>query len=202
MLFRSEGDRAGLGVMAGQGGDPGTLGLGPRCLGCPAAVPGAGAGEQLVGAVDLVAGGTEVLPDRAEVGAAGDAVFEEPGGLRMVGVGVAGAGVDAQLGLQRLADRAGADETDQALCCAALKMPMKAAFTMPMENRTIRAALWARCRATSARCRDRSRPGAGRSARTVAMRGDARRRAGGSREWRWRVSRPGAGSAAGPGSAP
>ena len=70
--------------------------------------------EQGVGAVDLVAGGAEVLPDRAEVGAAGDAVLEEPGGLRMVGVGGAGAGVDPQLGLQRLADRAGADETDQA----------------------------------------------------------------------------------------
>ena len=39
----------------------------------------------------------------------------EPGGLRLVGVGGAGAGVDAQLGLQRLADRAGADEADQAL---------------------------------------------------------------------------------------
>jgi hypothetical protein len=80
-------------------------------------VPGTGvsAGEQLVGAVDLVAGGTEVLPDRAEIGAASDAVLEEPGGLRMVGVGGAGPGVDPQLGLQRLADRAGADETDQAL---------------------------------------------------------------------------------------
>ena len=87
-------------------------------------------------------------------------------------------------------------------CCAALKMPMKAAFTMPMENRTIRAVSWARCRATSARCRNRRRPGAGRSARTVAMRGDARQRAGGSREWRWRVSRPVTGSAAGRGSAP
>jgi hypothetical protein len=49
-------------------------------------------------------------------------------------------------------------DRDEALalaeCCAALKMPMKAAFTMPMENRTIRAALWARCRARSARCRE------------------------------------------------
>ena len=71
------------------------------------------AGEQDVGAVDLVAGGAEVLPDRAEVGAAGDAVFHQPGGLGLVRVG-AGAGVEAQLGLQRLADRAGADEPDQA----------------------------------------------------------------------------------------
>ena len=34
-----------------------------------------GAGEHDVGAVDLVAGGAEVLADRAEVGAAGDAVL-------------------------------------------------------------------------------------------------------------------------------
>ena len=38
----------------------------------------------------------------------------EPGGLRLVGV-VSGAGVDAQLGLERRADRAGFDEADQAL---------------------------------------------------------------------------------------
>jgi hypothetical protein len=94
---------------------PGAFGLGPGWLRCAAVVPGAGAGEQGVGAVDLVAGGAEVLPDRAEVGAAGDAVFHEPGGLRMVGVGGPGAGVDAQLGLQRVADRSGADEADQAL---------------------------------------------------------------------------------------
>ena len=80
----------------------------PRCR------AGRGAGEQGVGAVDLVAGGAEVLPDRAEVGAAGDAVLHQPGGLRLVGVGGAGAGVDAQLGLQRVADGAGADEADQA----------------------------------------------------------------------------------------
>ena len=78
---QDEGDRAGFGVVAGQGGDPGAVGLGPRCLRCPAAVPGAGvsAGEQGVGAVDLVAGGAEVLPDRAEVGAAGDAVLASAG---------------------------------------------------------------------------------------------------------------------------
>jgi hypothetical protein len=60
-------------------------------------VPGQGvrAGEQGVGAVDLVAGGAEILPDRAEVGAAGDAVLHQPGSLRMVGVGDPGAGVDA-----------------------------------------------------------------------------------------------------------
>jgi hypothetical protein len=67
-----------------------------------------------VGTVDLVTGGAEVLPDRAEVGAAGDAVLHQPDGLGLVGVG-AGAGVDAQLGLQRVADRPGADEADQAL---------------------------------------------------------------------------------------
>ena len=73
-----------------------------------------GGGQQGIGAVDLVAGSAEVLPDRAEVGAAGDAVFHQPGGLGLVGVG-AGAGVDAQLGLQRVADGAGADEADQVL---------------------------------------------------------------------------------------
>jgi hypothetical protein len=79
------------------------------------AVPGALAqvGEHDVGAVDLVAGGAEVIADRAEVGAAGGAVFHEAGGLRLVGV-VGGAGVDAQLGLQRPADRASMDEADQA----------------------------------------------------------------------------------------
>ena len=77
-------------------------------------MPGAGGGEQGVGAVDLVAGGAEVLPDRAEVGAAGDAVLHQPGGLGPVSVG-GGAGVDAQLGLQRRADRSGLDEADQAL---------------------------------------------------------------------------------------
>ena len=76
--------------------------------------PGVGVGEQGVGAVDLVAGGAEVLADRAEAGAAGDAVFHEPGGLCLVGVG-AGAGVEAQLGLERVADGAGADEADQAV---------------------------------------------------------------------------------------
>ena len=36
--------------------------------------------EQGVGAVELVAGGGEILADRADVGAAGDAVLEEPAG--------------------------------------------------------------------------------------------------------------------------
>ena len=72
------------------------------------------AGEHGVGAVDLVAGGAEVLPDRAEVGAAGGAVLHQPGGLRLVRE-LGGAGMEAQLGFQRLADRAGADEADQVL---------------------------------------------------------------------------------------
>jgi len=38
-------------------------------------------GEHDVGAVDLVAGGAEILADRAVVGAAGDAVLHKPGGL-------------------------------------------------------------------------------------------------------------------------
>ena len=71
-------------------------------------------GEFHVGAVDLVAGGGEVLADRAEFGAAVVAVSQEPGGLRLVGVG-AGAGVFAQLGLEVGVDRAGFDEADQAV---------------------------------------------------------------------------------------
>ena len=67
-----------------------------------------------VGAVDLVAGGAEVLADRADVGTAADAVVHETGGLRVVWV-VSRAGVDAQLGLERRADRSGLDEADQAL---------------------------------------------------------------------------------------
>jgi hypothetical protein len=67
-----------------------------------------------VGAVDLVAGGAEVLADRADVGTAADAVLHEPGGLRLVGIG-SRAGVDAQLGLERGADRSGLGEADQAL---------------------------------------------------------------------------------------
>ena len=47
-------------------------------------------------------------------GAPAGAVVHEPGGLRVVRIG-AGAGVDAQLGLERLADRSGLDEVDQAL---------------------------------------------------------------------------------------
>ena len=70
--------------------------------------------EQGVGAVELVAGGGEVLADGADFGAAGDAVLQETGGFRLVGVG-AGASVDAELGLERMADGAGLDEADQAL---------------------------------------------------------------------------------------
>jgi hypothetical protein len=38
-------------------------------------------------------------------------------------------------------------------CCPALKIPILAAFTMPMENRTFQALSWGRCRLR--------RPGAG-----------------------------------------
>jgi hypothetical protein len=70
--------------------------------------------EQGVGAVDLVAGGAEALADRSDLGASGDAVLLEPGGFGLVGVG-AEAGVDAQLGFERVANRSGFDEADQAL---------------------------------------------------------------------------------------
>jgi hypothetical protein len=42
--------------------------------------------ENDVGSVDLIAGGGEVLADRAKLGAAVVAVFQEPGGVRLVGV--------------------------------------------------------------------------------------------------------------------
>ncbi len=63
--------------------------------------------------VELVAGGGEVLADQAEVGPPVDAVFQEPGGLRLVRVG-AGVGVFAQLGPEVRMDGSGLDEADQA----------------------------------------------------------------------------------------
>jgi hypothetical protein len=71
-------------------------------------------GELHVGAVDLVAGGGEVLPDRAEFGAAVVAVSQEPGGFRLIGEG-AGAGVFAELVLEVPMDGSGFDEADQAV---------------------------------------------------------------------------------------
>jgi hypothetical protein len=38
-------------------------------------------------------------------------------------------------------------------CCPALKIPILAAFTMPMKNRAFRAVSWGRCRSAWARCR-------------------------------------------------
>jgi hypothetical protein len=113
---QDEADRLALGVAASQGDDAGSVGLRPGLLRRhEAALPGpfVEVGEHQVGPVDLVAGGAEVLPDRAEGGAPAGAVFDEPDGLRPVRVG-AGAGVDAQLGLQRRGDLPGADEADQA----------------------------------------------------------------------------------------
>ena len=42
-------------------------------------------------------------------------------------------------------------------CCPALKIPILAAFTMPMKNRAFRAVSWGRCRSTWARCRTQGR---------------------------------------------
>ena len=99
---QDEADRLGLGVAAGQGEDPGAVGVGPGLLGVDAALadPVVELGEFDVGAVDLVAGGGEVLPDRAELGAAVVAVPQEPGGVRLLVGVVAGAGVFAQLVLE------------------------------------------------------------------------------------------------------
>ena len=71
-------------------------------------------GQHEVGAVDLVADDAEVLSYRTGVGTPADAVPQEAGGLWLVGVGVSGAGVDQQLGPECLADRASANEADQA----------------------------------------------------------------------------------------
>ena len=89
---------------------------GQACCRVDAAVPDpvVELGEDHVGAVDLVADGGEVLADRAEFGAPVGAVFQQPGGVRLVGKG-AGAGVFAQLGLQVRVDRPGFDEADQAV---------------------------------------------------------------------------------------
>src|SRR6266852_6154890 len=69
--IQDQGDGAGVVVVASQGGDRGPVGVVPGLLGVCAAVPVAvvEAGEHDVGAVDLVAGGGEVLPERAEAGA-------------------------------------------------------------------------------------------------------------------------------------
>ncbi len=112
---QDEADGLAFRVVAGQGDNRGAVGLGPgRRGGCDAfPYPLAEVGEHEVGAVDLVAGGAEVLPDRAQARAAADGVAVEPGRLEMIGVG-ARAGVEAQLGLQLGADGAGAGEADQA----------------------------------------------------------------------------------------
>jgi hypothetical protein len=65
---QDEADRLALGVPAGQGDDPGAVGLWPGLLRLGEAVPGplVEFGQHQVGPVDLVAGGAEVLGDRAE----------------------------------------------------------------------------------------------------------------------------------------
>ena len=113
--IQDEADGLALGIPAGQGDDPGSVGFWPGLFGLGEALPGplVEFGQHQVGPVELVAGGAEVLADRAEGGAPAGAVLHEPEGLRPVRVG-AGAGVDAQLGLERRGDLAGADEADQA----------------------------------------------------------------------------------------
>ena len=69
-------------------------------------------GEHQVGAVELVAGGAEVRAEGAGVGAAGDAVVQQPGSLRTVFVG-GGSGVGAQVVVQVAGDGAGLGEGGQ-----------------------------------------------------------------------------------------
>ena len=113
---QDQADGLGLGVAAGQGQDPGAVGVGPGLLRVDAAVPDpvVELGEFHVGAVDLVAGCGEVLADRAEFGAPVVAVLQQPGGVRLVGKS-AGAGMLAQLGLEVRVDCPGFDEADQAV---------------------------------------------------------------------------------------
>jgi hypothetical protein len=113
---QDEADGLAVGVALGQGDDAGAVGFGPGLLGEGEAFPGpvVEPGEHDVGLVDLVAGAAEVLADRAEIGAAADAVIQERGGLGPVGVG-AGAGAHAQLHLQRRADHAGLGEAGKTL---------------------------------------------------------------------------------------
>jgi hypothetical protein len=113
---QDESDGLGFGVATGQGYRRGLVIFRPRPFEVRSAVPGAVVEvfEQGVGAVDLVTGGGEVLTDRADIGAASGAVLHEASGFGLVGIG-AGAGVDAQLGLELMTDRAGFDEADQAL---------------------------------------------------------------------------------------
>ena len=103
-----EADRPAFRVEVRQSDGPGTIGLRPGRLGLGPAMsaPVIKAGEHDIGTIDLIAGRAEVLADRAKVGAAGHAVLHESGGLRLVGIS-AGAGVDAQLSLERWADLSG-----------------------------------------------------------------------------------------------
>ena len=63
------------------GSDPSLSGVACGAAAGAVPVPVVGVGEHEVGAIHLVAGGAEIIRDRAEVGAAGDAVLHEPGGL-------------------------------------------------------------------------------------------------------------------------
>jgi hypothetical protein len=113
---QDEADQLGVRILAGQGEDTGAVGVGPGLLGVDAAAPDAVAelSEDHVGLVDLVAGGGEVLPDRAEVSASVVGVFQQPGGVRLVRI-VAGAGVLAQFGPEERVNGSGVDEVGQAV---------------------------------------------------------------------------------------
>ena len=76
------------GVAAGQGDDRGANGVGPGLPGRrdPAPDTFVEVGEHHVGPVDLIAGATEVVVDRAELGPGVEAVSQDSGGLRLIGV--------------------------------------------------------------------------------------------------------------------
>jgi hypothetical protein len=112
--IQDEGEGAGFGVPASQGDDGGGGSIGPSGFGGldVVAVAVVEFGEHQVGAVELVAGGGEVRAEGVGVGAAGDAVVQEPGSLGAVGVG-GGAGVGAQVVVQVAGDGAGLGEGGQ-----------------------------------------------------------------------------------------
>jgi hypothetical protein len=113
--IEDEADRLAFAVPAGQGQYARAVASWPGLLGEGAALPDplVELGEHHVSPVDLIAGGSEVLTDWTGFGAPVDAVFQEPDGLRLVGVG-AGAGAFAQLSLEVRMDRSGFDDLDQA----------------------------------------------------------------------------------------
>jgi hypothetical protein len=78
--IQDEADRLAVGVPAGQGDDPGPVGLRPGLLGEGEALPGplVEPGQHHIGPVELVARAAEVLADRPEITPPADAICHKP----------------------------------------------------------------------------------------------------------------------------